>query len=431
MIGTVLILGSGGREHALARALLRSRRGTRVVVAPGNGGMPYDEDASIRRAEVDLQDNDAIVALAKGLAADLVIVGPEAPLVAGVVDALEAAGLVAFGPTAAAARLEASKAFLKELAHRRGIRTARFAIARSMAEVNAVIERFPDPPVVKADGLCAGKGVVVAESREEALAAARDMLEGRIFGEAGATVILEERLRGRELSLLVVTDGERWLALPPARDHKRVSDGDVGPNTGGMGVICPAPDVDDALVARIERELIGPTLAGMREAGTPFRGVLFAGVIVDPTGAPFLLEHNVRFGDPECEGLLELLDGDVVGLLASAARGALDPSTVKIRRDLASCVVVLAAEGYPGTPRTGDLITGVNKAAALPEVSVHHAGTTSRDGELFTAGGRVLAITARAPTHREARDRAYRAARLIEFPGCHMRSDIGGAPWTP
>jgi len=257
------------------------------------------------------------------------------------------------------------------------------------------------------------------------------MLEERAFGDAGATVVIEERIRGREVSLLAVTDGTRWLALPAARDHKRVGDGDTGPNTGGMGVVCPAPGVSEGLIARIEREIIGPTLEGMLEAGTPFRGVLFAGVIVDASGMPYLLEHNVRFGDPECEGVLELLDGDVGALLASAAKGALDASTVRVRRDLASCVVVLCAEGYPGTPRTGDVIEGLSSATSLPEVSVHHAGTAQRDGQLVTAGGRVLAVTARAPTLGEARDRAYRAASRIRFAGCHFRSDIGGAPWTP
>lgn len=431
MTRPILVLGAGGREHALARALVRSRRGLRVVIAPGNGGVPADPEAWIRRADVDPTDPGAVVDLARRLDAELVIVGPEAPLVAGVVDALEAAGILAFGPTRAAARLEASKAFLKELADRRGIPTARFAVVRTMAEAEAAIASFPRPPVVKADGLCAGKGVVVAETHEEALAAARDMLEGRIFGDAGATVVIEERIHGREVSVLVVTDGERWLALPPARDHKRVGVGDTGPNTGGMGVVCPAPGVSDALVARIEREIVDPTLAGMREAGTPFRGVLFAGVIVDDAGQPFLLEHNVRFGDPECEAVLELVDGDVGGLLASAARGAIDPSTVRVRRDLASCVVVLAAHGYPGTPRTGDVIEGVPQAASLPEVCVHHAGTAIVEGQLVTAGGRVLAVTARAPTLAEARDRAYRAVGRIRFEGCHYRRDVGGPPWTP
>lgn len=427
----ILVLGGGAREHALARALVRSRRGLQVIVAPGNGGMPSDADAWIRRADLDLRDQAAVIETARRFAVELVVVGPEAPLVDGVVDALAEAGFPAFGPTAAAARLEASKAFLKDLARRRGIPTARFFVARTMAEAEAAIAEFREPPVVKADGLCAGKGVVVADTQEDALEAARDMLERRTFGDAGATIVIEERIRGSEISLLVVTDGERWLALPPARDHKRVSDGDTGPNTGGMGVVCPAPGVSDALVARIEREIVGPTLEGMRAAGTPFRGLLFAGIIVDDAGQPYLLEHNVRFGDPECEAVLELVDGDVSALLASAARGALDASAVRVRRDLASCAVVLAAEGYPGTPRTGDVITGVPHAEALPEVSVHHAGTVHRDGRLETAGGRVLAVTARAPTLGEARDRAYRAAARIEFAGCHYRRDVGGPPWTP
>lgn len=429
MTRSILVLGAGGREHALARALSRSRPHARIVVAPGNGGMPLDQNASIRRVAIDLGDAGAVVDLARSLDAELVVVGPEAPLCAGVVDALAAAGIAAFGPTREAARLEGSKAYLKELAARRGIPTARFVIARTIDEAKTGIASFTTPPVVKADGLCAGKGVVVADSFDEAMAAATSMLVDRAFGDAGATIVIEERIVGKEVSFLVVTDGTRWLALPTARDHKRVLDGDQGPNTGGMGVVCPAPDVD---TKRIEREIIEPTLAGMRDAGAPFRGVLFAGVIVDASGTPYLLEHNVRFGDPECEALLELLDGDVAGLLASAARGELDASGVRVRERVASCVVVMAAHGYPGAVRTGDEITGVERANASPGVRVHHAGTVlDAEGTLRTAGGRVLAVTASAPTLGEARDRAYRAARLIHFEGCHFRTDIGGPPWTP
>ncbi len=431
MSRTILVLGAGGREHALARALVRSRPHTPVVVAPGNGGMPTDDGASLRRIDADLADSAAVVELARALHAELVVVGPEAPLCAGIVDDLTAAGFLAFGPTRAAAQLEGSKAFLKELAARRNIPTARFAVARTMVEARAAIASFSSPPVVKADGLCAGKGVVVADSFEEATAAAANMLEARAFGEAGATIVIEERIVGREVSFLAVTDGEDWLALPTARDHKRVANDDRGPNTGGMGVICPAPDIG-VDVKRLEREILEPTLAGMRELGAPFRGVLFAGVMVDAAGTPYLLEHNVRFGDPECEALLELVDGDVAGLLASAARGALDKSLVRVRESVASCVVVLAAHGYPGAVRTGDEITGVERAHASPGVRIHHAGTAvDPSGTLRTAGGRVLAVTASAPTLGEARDRAYRAARLVHFDGCHYRTDIGGATWTP
>lgn len=431
MTRPLLVLGAGGREHALARALSRSRPHAAVIVAPGNGGIPLDAGASIRRVPIDLADNAAVVALARAVDAELVIVGPEAPLCAGVVDALDAAGIPAFGPTRAAARLEGSKAFLKELAARRGIPTARFVVARTMAEARAAIATFAAPPVVKADGLCGGKGVVVADSHDEAIAAASSMLEDRAFGEAGATIVIEERIVGREVSLLAVTDGVDWLALPTARDHKRVSDGDRGPNTGGMGVVSPAPDIG-VNVTRLEREIIEPTITGMREAGAPFRGVLFAGIMVDAAGTPYLLEHNARFGDPECEALLEHLDGDVAGLLASAARGALDKSLVRLRTNIASCVVVLAAHGYPGEVRIGDEITGIGPEGTLPGVRIHHAGTAlDEKGVLRTSGGRVIAVTANAPTLGEARDRAYRAARLIHFDGCHYRTDIGGPPWTP
>jgi len=393
--------------------------------------MPLDHTASLRRVPVDLGDIDAVVKLARSLDAELVIVGPEAPLCAGIVDALLAEGVNAFGPTREAARLEGSKAYLKELAARRGIPTARFSVARTMDEARAAIATFASPPVVKADGLCGGKGVVVAESFDEAIAAASSMLVDRAFGEAGATIVIEERIVGKEVSFLAVTDGTEWLSLPTARDHKRVGNGDQGPNTGGMGVVCPAPAVG-VDVERMEREIIEPTLAGMREAGAPFRGVLFAGVIVDAAGTPYLLEHNVRFGDPECEALLELLEGDVTSLLASAARGALDKSLVRVRTDVASCVVVLAAHGYPSDVRIGDEITGVDRANALPGVQVHHAGTMlDPEGKLRTSGGRVLAVTGSAPTLAEARDRAYRAAHLIHFEGCHFRTDIGGPAWTP
>jgi phosphoribosylamine--glycine ligase len=370
---------------------------------------------------------EASVDLAKREGADLVVVGPEAPLCAGVVDALADAGILAFGPRKKAAVLEGSKAFLKELASRHRIPTAPFVIVRSIEEADAAIRERGAPLVVKADGLCAGKGVVVAGSVDEALAAAREMLVERRFGDAGAAVILEDLVRGDEVSVHAVTDGRSLLVLPAARDHKRVGDGDTGPNTGGMGAFAPSPLVTESLAERIEREILAPTIAGMREEGAPFQGVLFAGLMITPAGDPVLLEHNVRFGDPECEVLMALLDGDVAELLASAARGELDPNSVRVAEDRHALTVILAASGYPAAPRAGDAITGLDEAGAVEGVVVHHAGTREQDGRIVTAGGRVLAVTAEGRSLAEARDRAYRAARSIAFDGVKMRSDIGAS----
>ena len=419
----ILVLGSGGREHALARALLRSKSVASVVVAPGNGGIA-SADGSLTRADVNLGDVPAIVALAEKEKPDLVVVGPEAPLVIGCVDALTDRGFLTFGPSRAAARLEASKAFLKDFAVRHGIPTATHRTVSSFGEAKREIGSRGAPIVVKADGLCAGKGVVVAENVEEALTAARQMLDERIFGDAGAHVVLEDCLRGREVSVHALSDGERFFVLPPARDHKRIFDGDRGPNTGGMGVVCPATDIDADLLARIEREIIEPTVRGMRAEGAPFRGVLFAGIMVRPDGTPMLLEHNVRFGDPECEALLELLEGDVAELLASAARGRIDPSAVTMRSDRHAVVVVLAAAGYPSQPMLGARIDGIEAAESLG-ARVHHAGTRRQGDALLVSGGRVLAVTASAATFHEARAAAYRAADAISFEGKQMRRDIG------
>ncbi|HTJ80581.1 MAG TPA: phosphoribosylamine--glycine ligase [Polyangiaceae bacterium] len=423
-IARVLVLGSGAREHALARAMSKTPA-REIVVAPGNGGT---SGPRIATRGVDLADVGAVVALAKDVAPDLVVVGPEAPLVVGVADALEAAGFLVFGPRREAARLEASKAFMKEVVASAGVPTARFFVVRSMAEAERAIDALGGAPVIKADGLCAGKGVVVASSRDEAISAARAMLEERVFGDAGATVVVEERIPGREVSLHAISDGERFVLLPPARDHKRIGDGDRGPNTGGMGVVCPAPGVDAAMVERMGREAIEPTLRAMRERGAPFRGVLFAGLMVTDDGTPYLLEHNVRFGDPECEALMEMLDGDVAELLASAARGALDPSLARVAERRAAAVVVLAARGYPEKPVTGDAIHGLERAAEIANAVVLHAGTRAQGGALITAGGRVLAVTAHGETLEDARRTAYRAASRIRFEGMQLRRDIGGAP---
>lgn len=418
----VLVVGSGGREHALATRLLESPSVGEVIVVPGNPGTRA-APASLAPKVLRNAPGDPLD-VAKSERPELVVVGPEVPLAAGLVDELEALGIPAFGPTASAARLESSKAFMKEFATRHGIVTAPYAIVRSEADLDAALAGFPDPPVVKADGLCAGKGVVVAETHAEARAVAGEMLSGKLFGEAGRTLVLEQRVSGFELSVHAISDGHRFFVLPYSQDHKRIGDADTGANTGGMGAYAPAELVDAPRRRWIEQNVIERAIEGMARDGHPFRGTLYAGLMLPPVGDPVLIEFNVRFGDPETQVLVNALDGDLGLALAGAARGALDPTGLSVSGRVALCVV-LAARGYPGTPATGDVIEGLARAAEQPGVRVYHAGTRAEGERIVTAGGRVLGVTAQGATLSEAKRRAYAAVDEIRFAGMQFRRDIG------
>ena len=412
----ILVVGGGGREHALAWRLARS--GHHVVAAPGNPGIA----AVATCVPVGTGDLDGQVALARAQAVDLVVVGPEAPLCAGLADRLRAAGVPCFGPGADGARLEGSKAFSKRLFARHGVRTADFRVCTTVREADEAIDALGGAVVVKADGLAAGKGVVVAHDAAEARAAAQAMLAGR-FGAAGRALVIEQRIDGREVSVLALTDGARVEVLAPAEDHKQLLDGDRGPNTGGMGTVSPAW-IDDALLARVQAEILAPTVAGLAQDGIDYRGVLFAGLMIDRTGTPWLLEYNCRLGDPETQPVMARLAGDLGEVLYGAARGALPVGELRWDARAAVCVV-MAAAGYPETPRQGDVITGIDAAEADRDVMVFHAGTARREGALVTAGGRVLGVTALGVDREAARARAYAAVDRIAFAGAHVRRDIG------
>ena len=414
----ILILGSGGREHGLAWAVMQNPKCDRLIVAPGNAGIADIAEC----ADLDIMDGAAVVGFAEENAIDFIIVGPEAPLAAGVADDLRNAGFSVFGPSGAAARLEASKAFTKEICDAAGAPTAAYARFTEAEPARNYIRAQGAPIVIKADGLAAGKGVIVAMTEDEALAAVDDMFGGA-FGGAGAEVVIEEFLDGEEASFFVLCDGETALPFGTAQDHKRVGEGDTGPNTGGMGAYSPAPVMTDAVTEKALNQIIRPSLAEMARRGTPFQGVLYAGLMI-ADGVPRLVEYNVRFGDPECQALMMRLGAQALDLMLACADGTLAEARVNWADDHALCVV-LAARGYPGAYANGSVIGGLD---GLPEDSfrmMFHAGTARADGRVTAAGGRVLNATARGDTLAEARDRAYALADAVDWPGGFFRRDIG------
>jgi len=414
----LLVIGSGGREHALAWRLKQSPRVQKVFVAPGNGGTAHEEGLE----NVAINAIPELLAFAKQENIQITVVGPEAPLAAGVVDAFLGAGLKVFGPVQAAARLESSKDFAKQFMVRHKIPSAAFATFSEAAAAHAYLDAQGAPIVIKADGLAAGKGVVVASTLEEAHAAVDMMLADNTFGDAGARVVIEECLFGEEASFIVMVDGEHVLPLATSQDHKRLLDGDQGPNTGGMGAYSPAPVVTPEIHARAMREVIRPVVAGMKAEGTPYTGFLYAGLMIDPQGQIKVLEFNCRMGDPETQPIMMRLKSDLCVLLEAAVDGKLDQVEVDWDRRYA-LGVVLAAAGYPDAPRKGDAITGLD--AAGEDFHIFHAGTAIADDQVVTAGGRVLCVTALGDTVKIAQTRAYEVAEGVAFAGRQMRRDIG------
>ncbi|HTK95981.1 MAG TPA: phosphoribosylamine--glycine ligase [Terriglobales bacterium] len=414
----VLVIGGGGREHALAWKIGQSPRVDKVWCAPGNAGIAQDAEC----VPVDVGSVDALLALAAQLKPDLTIVGPEAPLTLGVVDAFTAKGLRIFGPTKAAAQLESSKSFAKEFMRRHNVPTAHYAVLTSDKELKEALTHFHPPIVVKADGLAAGKGVVIANSKDEAAAVAQEMLSGKMLGAAGACVVLEEFLQGEELSFLVFSDGERVAPLVAAQDHKRIGDGDTGPNTGGMGAYSTDALLEPAMRDWLLHHVARPVVAGMKAEGMEYRGVLYCGLMMTPRG-PMVLEFNCRFGDPETQPILMRLDSDIVDAFEASVDGRVSEGDFKWSAD-ATCCVVLASAGYPGDYAKGKTIAGLDAAAKVPDAKVFHAGTADRDGQIVTAGGRVLGVTARGTTLEQAVERAYDACARIKFEGMQYRKDI-------
>jgi phosphoribosylamine--glycine ligase len=417
----VLVIGSGAREHALTARLDADRDVGELLVAPGNPGIAR----LARTVSVDIGDRDAVLALADREQIDLTVVGPELPLSRGIADRFASEGRLLFGPTAAAARLESSKAFAKAFMTRHNVPTARFRACDSLDEALASVrtDEFGLPVVLKADGLAAGKGVVIAEDRATAERAVVEAMRDRKFGAAGDRIVIEECLRGPEVSFFLVCDGARAVPIGTAQDHKRVFDEDRGPNTGGMGAFAPSPLVDAALEARIMREIVEPVIAGMAAEGHPFRGFLYAGLVLTASG-PKVIEFNVRLGDPEAQVVLPLIDEPLLPLLVAGATGALSCTSVTLG---AECFtgVVLASRGYPESSESDQPITGIDRAEGIPGVAVYHAGTSRRGGQLVTAGGRVLTVVGRGDDFAEAIARAYAGVFQISFNGMQYRHDIG------
>jgi phosphoribosylamine--glycine ligase len=416
----ILLVGSGGREHALAWKIAASPLAKRLVIAPGNPGM---ETLGELRGDLKADDADGLAALAREIKADLVVVGPEVALAAGLADRLAAAGIPCFGPTQKAAQLETSKAFSKGFLERHEIPTAGYGVYDRVADARAALNVFKPPYVIKADGLAAGKGVAISPDKPDAEAEIERMLGGR-FGTAGARVVIEEFMDGEEGSLFALCDGQRAVLFGGAQDHKRAFDGDTGPNTGGMGAYSPAPVFTPELVETVERDIVAPTMSGMAAEGAPYRGVLYVGLMATAEG-PKVVEYNARFGDPECQVLMMRLAGDIVPVLLACARGDVSKVTPPAFKPQTVICVVMAAKGYPDSPLEGSIIRGAEQDFG-PHVQVFHAGTRRRpDGQLVAAGGRVLNVCAEGDDIAQARERAYEAVRKIDWPGGFSRSDIG------
>lgn len=423
----ILLIGSGGREHALTWKIAQSPRVDRLFVAPGNAGTEHTVIANGGDADnvaIAADDIDGIIDFATKAEIALVVVGPEAPLAAGLADALRAQGIATFGPDAAAARLETSKAFAKEFMRANGVPTAEYGVFENAGDAKAFLDRFAAPYVIKADGLAAGKGVVVAATRAEAEETIDRFLGGR-FGDASRTIVIEEFMAGAEASFFALLDGLDAVPLAAAQDHKRAYDGDEGPNTGGMGAFSPTPLVDDALAATVMETIVRPTAEGLARDGCPYRGVLYVGLMLTDEG-PKVVEYNVRFGDPECQVLMARLESDVVPLLEAAAKGTLAETPPPEWDARAAVTVVMASKGYPGSYEKGTPITGIDAADTMDDVIVFHAGTAFGEGGALVAnGGRVLDVTALGATTAEAADRAYAAVDAIDWPGGFCRRDIG------
>src|SRR5215468_9867018 len=415
----VLVIGSGGREHALVWKIRQSPRVSAVYCAPGNGGIAQDAEC----IPADQKSLASLVSVASEIKPDLTVIGPELPLQLGVVDEFSRRGWPVFGPTKAAAQLESSKAFAKQFLQRHRIPTAHYAICASNSEVKSELSRFSSPVVVKADGLAAGKGVVVCKTKDEAASAASEMLSGKMVGEAGARVVIEECLQGDELSFLVLSDGERVAPLVAAQDHKRVGDGDTGPNTGGMGAYSYSGLIDDQMTNWLLQHVARPTIAGMKAEGMEYKGILYCGLMMTARG-PQVLEFNCRFGDPETQAILMRLDSDLLEAIEASIEGRVSDGAFRWSRD-SSCCVVVASGGYPGSFVTGREISGLDRAAQIENVKVFHAGTSVLEGRTYSSGGRVLGVTARAPRLEDTIARAYSAVEMISFEDMHYRKDIG------